>query len=73
MFADQPDDFNQTVLHILARTERRGGEEKDRSDRDEYTGTEEADAKEGFTGGQAQAEFAQSGDGEEGSEIITHK
>lgn len=27
VFADQPDDFNQTVLQILARTEKRGDRE----------------------------------------------
>ena len=62
MFADQPDDFNETVLHILARTERRRGVEEDKLDRDEYKGTEEAFAKEGLTG--SQEEFAHSGDGE---------
>lgn len=27
VFADQPDDFNQTVLQILARTEKKGNKE----------------------------------------------
>lgn len=62
VFADQPDDFNETVLYILAKTERRRAEEEDNLDRDEYKGTEEAFAKEGLTG--CQEEFAHSGDGE---------